>query len=271
MDQTQPSWSSLADSIRPTQRLTFPPPYGEFSSDPPAFNFWWGLMQFVFELPNPYEFPSFPVNASDRARLMEYVDTCDELSESPLLTHGGGVKISAKFDGATTAELDAPPLEIVRGATVLFRQVAADEERGSWNNTRNVVSRIVRDHNGGALSQHHEVLRAWNGARGKLCAHLLKSLAQERMYKQSGVADMSLFSTSDVKPLALLSLFEYGHLIHRGQRRNEYLALLGNDIDYKLKFHDFVESVIQFSHFYLGYSVLVRRLLSVEEPGVRIS
>ncbi len=68
----------------------------------------------------------------------------------------------------------------------------------------------------------------------------------------------------DVKPQELLSLFQYGDLIHWDRHAGALSALAGDDLLYKYATMHFLEVVIQLSHFYLGYSLLVARAMAIK-------
>lgn len=253
------SWRSLALP----QPLRFAPPYAEHVRDKKGFAYWWQLLTFVFDLPNPHAFPPLRgFTSTEEAVLLRFVETCRELAESTVLSHGGGLHFEM-HDGVGTLTADEPPREAVRGTVVLFRQMTAEGEPASFSAARKIIgSRIkgVRDEH---FDQRDEWQRRWVRARAALMSGLLTTMADRKVIREQGGSDDVPVVGEDVRPAELLSLFQYGELIHWDQKRDAMSALIADDFDHKMQTHNFLEVVIQLSHLYLGYSLLVRRALGL--------
>ena len=64
---------------------------------------------------------------------------------------------------------------------------------------------------------------------------------------------------ADVTPLVLIKKFQYGDLLHWGNARDDLDGLRQDAVTHARSFHQFPTSVIQLSHFYLGYARLAAR------------
>jgi hypothetical protein len=75
-----------------TTSLRFPPPLAERGSNLEGFEYWWKMMEFVFALPAPETFPSYPTppRKKERETLERFISAAGELAESTLLNGGGG-------------------------------------------------------------------------------------------------------------------------------------------------------------------------------------
>ena len=250
------------------QRLDFPPPYADIARDKEGFSYWWQLIKFVFDLPNPHKFPPLHTFSDDERRtLVRYVETCAELAESTVLSYGGGIYFSTK-DGRTDYSADLPPREAVRGTVVLFRQLAADNEPASFTKVRGIVGRRVHEERDEWSDQRSEWQRRWVRARAALLGGLLTSMVDRKVIEQQGWSPDLPVPGDGVRPLELISLFQYGDLIHWGEKREEMGALLGDDFKHTWTTFQFLEVLIQLSHVYAGYSILVRRALGMPTaPG----
>jgi len=242
--------------------LKFAPPYADRATHPDGFAYWWQLMQAVFDLPNPHAFPRLRIDRhEDREPLERYVSLCEELADSTLLSHNGRVSIGV-VDGVTTTSIDMPSTEAMRGMSVLFRQFHSDAELGGYSAVRKIIGRYSHDQQDDERDQRMELQRSWNRARGLLNARLLKTMADRKALDIiSGGQNTMPLPGDEVKPLELISTFQYGDLIHWGEKRHLLETLKGDDVDFKFRTHYFAESMIQLSHFYLGYSLIVARTL----------
>jgi hypothetical protein len=70
--------------------LTFPPPLADRSEHPEAFEFWWKLLKFVFDLSGPNTFPSLsvPPEGEDLEAVHRYRRAAEETAESAILATG---------------------------------------------------------------------------------------------------------------------------------------------------------------------------------------
>jgi len=245
------------------QPLDFPPPYVENAKDQEGFSYWWQLIKYVFDLPDPHLFPPLSgFSAEERIVLLRYVAMCRELAESTVLSYEGGIEFKTK-NGNVTFTADEPPREAIRGTVVLFRQLASDDERASYSTVRKIIGRriheVVDEHSG----QRDEWQRRWNRARAALMSGMLTAMADRKVIDSMGGSRDVPVPGEDVRPTELISLFQYGDLIHWDKQREAMGALVADDFMHKFRTLQFLEVIIQLSHVYLGYSILVRRALDL--------
>jgi len=253
------SWRSLALP----QPLSFAPPYAEQVRDKEGFAYWWQLLTFVFDLPNPHTFPPLRgFTSTEEAILLRFVETCRELAESTVLSYAGSVHFEM-HDGIATLTADHPPREAIRGTVVLFRQMTAESEPASFSAARKIVGSRIRQVRDEHFDQRDEWQRRWVRARTALMSGLLTAMADRKVVRQQGGPDDVPVVGEDVHPTELLSLFQYGELIHWDKKRDAMSALIADDFGLKIQTHYFLEVVIQLSHLCLGYSLLVRRALGL--------
>lgn len=253
------TWRSLAFP----QPLSFAPPYAEYARDKEGFAYWWQMLKFVFDLPNPHAFPPLHGFApAEEAILLRFVETCRELAESTVLSHHGGVHFEIQ-GGIPTVSADEPPREALRGTVVLFRQMTAEGEPASFSAVRKIIGSRIKQVRDEHFDQRDEWQRRWVRARAALMSGLLTAMADRKAIRQEGGSDSYPIVGEQVRPAELLSLFQYGELIHWDKKRDAMSALMADDFDHKMQTHNFLEVVVQLSHLYLGYSLLVRRALGL--------
>ncbi len=223
----------------------------------------WRKLLYVFELPNPYQFPAVEgLTEDERRELARYTRNCAELAESAVLSHPG--EITVRVDGrAGTMEtaLSTAPKDSIRGAAVLFRLVSADDETGGFGRTRRILERRVATgigENADALA----MLKNWRAARGQLMQRMLDGLVAERMFTEriGGYAPEGAAEPGR-SPLELISLFGYGDLIHQGKHLDAFERSREDEHGHAWATHNYIGAVLQLSHFYLGYSVLTESAL----------
>jgi hypothetical protein len=217
----------------------------------------------VFDLPNPHRFPPLAGFTNEESGvLMRYVQSCRELAESTVLSYRTRLAFKSE-NGKPTVEADEPPREAIRGTVVLFRQISAEDETASYSRVRKIIGRRIHETRDEYADQRNEWQRRWNRTRGSLMSELLTAMADREAIRRMGGAETVPVPGEDVSPAELFSLFQYGDLIHWGDRRHAIGALMADEVIYRLRAFQFLEGVVQLSHFYIGYSVIVRRALDL--------
>ena len=92
---------------------------------------------------------------------------------------------------------------------------------------------------------------------------LLTAMADRKVVERMHGSPLVPVPGENVRPMELISLFQYGDLIHWDKRRDAMSALIADDFKHKWATFQFLEVVIQLSHLYAGYSILARRALGL--------
>lgn len=218
-------------------------------------------MRLVFDLPDPRKFPPLTgFSAEEISVVRRYNTCCEELAESSVLSHATRVNVSwnRADDGSHQEKITAefPAREAIRGTTVLFRQLFSNEERASYNTVRKLIGRRVHDCKDAESDRRAEMQKCWNGAHGQLRAYLLTFLADRKVCDASGWK--AELPDADVKPEALIKLFQYGDLIHWGDGAEELSRLSSDEFKRSWNTMHYLTALTQLSHFYLGYSLLTK-------------
>ena len=241
----------------------FAPPYAHRGANPKGFSYYWMQIQYLFNFPDPYLFPTVGGFTEDeQTTLARYVRNCAELAESTLLSYDGG--LIARFDGATntvTTESDSVPKDALRGAAVLFRLISAENETGGHGRARRVLEHRVATSDQSSVAARIDELKAWRRARGKLSARMLKQMVSEKMFEDKIGGYPSDLVKPGPSPVELISLFDYGDLIHQGRQLEAFETSRVDQVGHAFTALDHVLAVLQLSHFYLGYAVLIESSL----------
>ncbi|MBB2923759.1 hypothetical protein [Cellulomonas cellasea] len=243
--------------------VKFPPPYAHRAANPDAFSFMWMKLHYVFNLPDPYAFPTVDGFAEDERReLARYVANCAELAESSLLSHVGSLTIKySSDDGVVDVTHDSTAKDALRGASVLFRLVAAESETGGFGRTRRIIERRVATSETPPVADALVVTKTWRAARGKLSARMLDNIANEKMFEDGIGGFPADTMNAGSSPTQLISMFDYGDLIHQGRQLEAFEKSREDPHGHSRAEFEHVGALLQLSHFYLGYAVLTESAL----------
>lgn len=256
---------SLEDSILPVP-LRFPPPYADLSTNPEGFAYNWQLLEYAFHPPKPSAFPPFEraFESADLATVRRYVETCRRLAGYSFVSSTESMTVNTE-NGKTTVETNFASFESLSAHAVLFRQVHEHKEHASFRNVHSILSRYARmlpQDVDDDLRQDH--LRHWRKAVGALMSRMLKPYVGRLVADASHPSGISVIPAphEDLKPLEVMSRWNYGELIHWGDKRSDLEAALGRDeVWTALERMHVGESMIGLSHLYFGFSQVVERAI----------
>jgi hypothetical protein len=242
------------------------PRRGEISEE--VAGFWWRQIAYAFSLDDPREFPRIGRDAFSAAQievLDRFLEAAEELAESEVLNGEYGVIVS--FDQTEDLAIEAtfPREESVRGLAVLFRQFYSDTEVASFSSARNALGGVAVDLEDSDHQSRLDLIRTWKKAHGRMHGNQLELLVLERLVKEGRVPPSALELHRE-KPAELISLYNYGALIHFGKERQRLKELVGGGpFEENWTKMEFLISITGFSHFYLGFAELIE--VALEDSG----
>jgi hypothetical protein len=254
------SFESLATD---STTLRFPAPLAERAANPAGFEFWWKMLEFVFELPDPARFPKLGMTpgGGDLAALRRYVTAAEEMAESDLLNAEDAFTVHVADGGAGIEHVDTTftSNEVTRGFTTLFRQFDSGNEPASFLQAQ----RILREADLAApdvrSSERLAQLKLWGRARGNLRAENLKVRVGQKLRAAGRWAD-GIPGEGTTSPETLISLYQYGELIH-WRETGSILEPAADPFEYAMQRMAFLNAATGLTHVYLGFSLLVRAAL----------
>jgi len=241
--------------------LTFPAPMADRGRNSAGFEFYWGLLTYVFNLEDPANCP--PWRASPTAEeadiLRRFVTCCREMAESEMLNDKQEVsfKVSA---GEPVIERSLSSKEVMRGFVVLFRQMYADDDEASFRKVHRLLSRLNEAVDDEHTPQRRELLKSWRRAEGKLRADRLRVLALAKLQEEGETSPPPGPVHQDPSPTELISAYNYGDLIHWGKGKNALSSYSHEPFDEARRVISFLESVAGLCHLYMGFGVLIESL-----------
>jgi hypothetical protein len=149
--------------------------------------------------------------------------------------------------------------EIARGFAVTFRQFYEQGERASFQSVHGLLAQVAGEAWDEA-GNDWEQLKLWRKAHGQLRAAPLRVLVGRKLSQETGSTE-PVADDHPPFPQELVSLYQYGDLLHWGRQRADLSALTATRFDEAWQRHRFHEAVAGLAHLYIGFSGVVRAVL----------
>lgn len=249
--------TSFHDAVLP-QPLTFAPPYANLASDPQGFSRFWQFAHYAFRLPDPATFPAFPAEPQpeDRVTLDRFVSSCRELAGYTMMSAHDTVEMFPNARSGSGHRATFSSSEVIRGASVLFRQLYA-EDSGSYRAVVQIVSKTHRTTRDQFTDQRADWLGVWRPVHGKLLQQRIEAIVARKSLRAEGAHESIPVPFEHESPTELLSVFFYGDLIHWGNSRPKHDSLIKNPLMQDLRKLRFLEAMVGLAHYYLGISAML--------------
>jgi hypothetical protein len=240
-------------------RLSYEPPMIEFATNPDGFYYVWQLLAFTFKLRDPRQFPRLDqkLTLNERQSLQRYGSEATDLAASQLLNGPAELTVFVNESTEEAVKTSFQSKEITRGFAVSFRQFHSDGEPASFRRVHGIASRLAQDRL--AESDWRE-LKAWGKARSQLRGRPLKVLAGQELRRQSLWNSPQIPDDYPPYPEELISLYQYGDLIHWDRKREDLSALTATPWDHAWQQMRFLEAVAGLAHLYIGYAMVIQAL-----------
>jgi len=247
--------------------LLFDPPMRHLAADPAGFDFYWKLLQRVFQLPPPGKFPPLGKNAiseDEQTRVVRYVAIAEDLARSAVLSAKAEVRVSI-VDNGTRAKIERhnfPPRDATVGFATLFRQLYSPSEKGSFDQVAKIIGRANEEADDVLASTRREQLRRWTKAQNRLKGSSLDQLLSAQLEIEGKWNSALTPKTHDLNPQQLISLYFSGDLIHWGDSREQLAIFQGVSDLSAMRDIDFFRAMAALAHIYMGFGELVAAALS---------
>jgi hypothetical protein len=259
--------------------LDWPAPHRELLKNPSAADYVWRRLQYVLGLPNPHSFAPQPVTLTEAEQvlLQRFIDHTARIADTTLMSAKDSWRVSAPFpDVPPQLETEFSDLDVTTGFMALLRQCVADGEEASFPVLRRIVERGLHEAGDDASL---ETAQTWRRAHARLLNHSVEVLVQQRLIAEGRMPGelieasgkrRSTVIADPAPPLQLLQTFWYADQLHFGEQHREALALIRRDPMQEAIAELAARRVgVELANFYLGYSVIAERVLSVAQPAAR--
>lgn len=260
---------SIEGQILQTRGLRFDAPEICRRTDPKGCRYWWGLLEFAFDMEDPTAFPPLKVQPAkaDAVLLRRYCETAEVLAQSKQLVAANHISIRATRDPETgtfseEVEVKFAPPDLTAGFGAYFRQLYGDGEPQSFLKASGVLFQAVK--RSPSPAQDAE-LRVWRTMERELRAKPLQQRLLEKLHEAGewpplDADDHERFSR--VAPDRLISEYLYGDHIHRDRHADLLEERKRSQvIDATLRMN-FMEAMFVLAHVYMGFAQLIRAGLS---------
>lgn len=260
-EQTTQLKVKAPESLLLDRRPPFRPPLEEHVLERKVFDFWWKQLDYVFGLADPRSFPPLPdvLLPEERTIIERYVRVACDLAASGLLNalaEGFNVRMPDGVAGPEEIEPGFSRADLQAGFAALLRQCDSPKEPGrfdrAWSILRAKAESVQDETRGARLAQ----LQAWSAAVKKLRAKSLNQLLRDKLGREG----LRAFEYQEEhSPRQLMSLYNYGDLLHWDDKKNPVLAQFEADpyvaSDRRLAYLDAASGL---AHVYIGFAELAR-------------
>ncbi len=238
--------------------LKFPVPYSDTAAGQGNYSRAWNMIQYVFDLPDPRSFPPLVEMSNDEARVLDrYVHSVRELADGSFLTFPIRLTIRFNQSDVWVENQNFPTNEVVRGFSVMFRQIYSDDEHASFNKVARILGKVNHAAGDGHADLRIDHLKAWRRASGMMRANHLKVLVGRKQEDEHSISWGTL-PQEDHSPAQIISQYNYGDDIHWGKHRDAVAAFNSDPAFSANRRLDFFDAVEHLAHLYLGFGVLVK-------------
>lgn len=245
------------DSIHPYP-LSFDPPLAALGSpDAEGFRRYWEKLTYVFDLPDPAEFPLVPVTGDDRQLLERFVTMSRRLARFSLVNRNTSLSVGKSGEHWRVQVLDPPSDESFLGASAAFRQLHNDRETASFSKCYNTLFKALQHLPDEDRAYIAPVLQAWRAARRQLMQHTIQTLTT--MKATRATLDKPI-SYRNIRPDALIKAFNYGDSLHFNIN-NDLVDLLTDEQHEAYYTYGALISILGLTHLYFGFSALLEHAL----------
>jgi hypothetical protein len=247
--------------------LTFSPPMMDLAQNPDGFVYHWKQIQRVFNLPNPYTFPPLGSNAlraAGQELVGRYVRTAKDLAASSVIATKAKVESSAAPEGGSQFTFsDFPTREEMAGFSTMFRQLYSTKEPANFASIVKILGQTNEQANDSATAERQSHLKRWRLAHGRLQADSLDALLGRQLEREGKWPSRMTPRLHDLNPQQLISMYQYGDLIHWDAEKRGKLAVFRTENDIAAARElDYLKVVIAISHIYVGFAVLAQAATS---------
>ncbi|SPL98689.1 unnamed protein product [[Actinomadura] parvosata subsp. kistnae] len=245
-------------------KLKFRPPYIETAARPEAFEMWWKWLTYVFDLPDPARAPrlTLPLSKDNKDLVERYMLSIDDLLESSLLNVEQRFAYNVTADGVEeNLQREFLSREVSRGVAVTFRQFYAPKEEASFERVYKALCKRLKGEPPHVREAGMRVLTPWHQAHNKLRGHSLKQLVRKKMVEDGVMGGPYVAFGYERPPEVLISYYQYGDLIHWGEKREPLAKVAAEDPVLEGMYRiTFMEAMFVFAHIYMGFAKVIEAL-----------
>jgi hypothetical protein len=239
------------------EALKFEPPMAEHAINASAFEFFWRILGYVLDVDDPRDFPALrkPLSSDEEAFVLRYISVARALAQSAVVNDAQGFTYhltSIKDIGDVQERFSR--IDAQAGLAALLRQCEAQDEPARFDQVYRILKDGTDDPSDIARDARLARLQSWATARKLLRARSLNQLMRDKLVRERGYTELDYRESHS--PAYLLSAYNYGDLIHWGDKRSlveEWQTDARSEHEQRLAFLDAATAL---AHIHIGFGVL---------------
>lgn len=266
VDSESPQGVSLTISALTPERmledmpLPWSTPGADLAANPAGFDYWWRMLHYGAQPPNPYTVPPLPssLGEDDQRRARRFVETTGHLAASRLLSSKARVTIRSGQAGSYAGhETNFPAKDAEIGFSTLLRQCDDPDEDASYQKAKNALSQACSTAADPEATPRKDAVEAWGKVVKLLHRKSADQLVRDRLVRDEG---LTVFGFGEEHtPRRLMQLYQYGDLVHWGEWKN---AIQREDAPFAADWQReiFFRASAGLAHIYIGFAELVKAI-----------
>jgi hypothetical protein len=244
----------------------FPVPMAEYVVQPSAYEFWWKQLDYVFGLGDPRGVPPLATTlaAPESNVVNRYVRIAGDLAGSSLINASDeGFHVRVPDDGVHEPdEVDKRfgGRDVLAGFAALLRQCDSPNDRAHFERVRSILWVASQAAPDPWQEARLRELTAWSAAAKALHRKSLNQLLRDKLVTQ-GVGAVQY--DEEHSPVELLTVYNYGDLIHWGDRSGVVAEWEEDDYVESDRRLAYLHAAAALAHVYIGFAELARTATGV--------
>lgn len=251
--------ASTAESVISTMPLRWEPPRVQLARDSEAARHWWRQLLYAFDIEDPRTVPPLPeaLSTGDAATSERFVYVSAALAQSNVLSSNVSITVTPGAGEEVLAQF--PPIETQTGFSALLRQCDRPNEPASYRHVHAILWRANElDRDDLRRAARQRALEGWSALIKSLHRRSLNQLVRDKLVAVEG---WRIFEyVEDLSPEALIRAFNYGDLIHWGDRRPELAT--GDALSVADQRFAFLSASVGLAYALIGFGELVRAAIT---------
>jgi hypothetical protein len=228
-------------------------------------------LNFVLPLPHPHEIAPLTQPLGDREQevVRRFRRQVGDLVESMVFQHASSYTLTITRNEADELQESVvesfPPRENLRGLAAAFRQVYSDGEPASFHACQGIFAQAVRAQRDPFTEERMAYVSGYGRIHGLLKNKSTKTLYMNKIYEMK-LGGWPSDDGVNLTPELLISIYNYGDLIHWDKRATELATMEWSDANAAVMRMEWLEAMDGFIALYIAYAEMLRTALGWQMP-----
>jgi hypothetical protein len=240
--------------------LPWATPGRDRASNPVGFDYWWRMLHYGAEPPNPYTVSPLTgsLSSEEQGRATRFVEMAAHLAASTLLNSNAGVTVRSKQAGAYSGH-DTTFLgkDIEIGFSTLLRHLDDERENASYQKVHNALWHVCAAATDPAAPVRRDTLHLWGKKVKLIHRKSADQLVRDRLVRDEGIKAFAY--DEEYMPRRLIDMYQYGDLVHWAEFKE---AVQPQEAPFSADWQreSFFRAAAGVAHMYIGFAELVKAI-----------